>query len=321
MTPKVSVIVPVYNAEKYLIRCIESILSQTEQDFELLLINDGSTDQSGLICNEYLKKSNKIVVYHQMNGGVSKARNCGLLYAKGKYVTFIDADDWIEPGYLATLLEIMSPNGLAVSGVTIGDENLLKKTKIKILDKELAMISVVTHKGIQGYPVAKMFDLKTIKCNDIKFNPEITICEDMLFNIQYLSYVAGEITQTNISNYHYIKNVDSALNRRFVKKGNFDKKDMSEIYAMDLAINCINNMPNVVRVLQLRKAKACITVLRVMIANDCRDKVRYNELIKYARKNCLSYVLSDIGATSSKISMVVGCISPRLEYFIWRQSI
>ena len=96
----ITVIVPIYNVEKYLKRCIESILNQTFKDFELLLLNDGSTDSSGKICDIYASKDNRIVVRHKKNQGVSTTRNLGIDIAKGEYITFIDSDDWIEKDYL-----------------------------------------------------------------------------------------------------------------------------------------------------------------------------------------------------------------------------
>ena len=91
----ISVIVPIYNAEKHLQSCIDSILAQTFTDFELLLINDGSKDNSGSICDEYVIKDNRVRVFHKENGGVSSARNLGLDNAIGEWVTFVDSDDWI----------------------------------------------------------------------------------------------------------------------------------------------------------------------------------------------------------------------------------
>lgn len=104
MVPKISVIVPVYNAEKYLHRCIDSILAQTFTDFELLLINDGSKDSSGDICDEYAVKDSRVRVFHKPNGGVSSARNLGLDNVNGEWISFVDADDWIEPQMLELLL-------------------------------------------------------------------------------------------------------------------------------------------------------------------------------------------------------------------------
>lgn len=101
-TPKISVIVPVYNAEKSLCRCIDSILTQTYQDFELLLINDGSKDSSGAICDSYAAKDSRIKVFHKSNGGVSSARNLGIDNAQGEWLTFVDADDWVEENFLSS---------------------------------------------------------------------------------------------------------------------------------------------------------------------------------------------------------------------------
>ena len=101
--PTISIIVPVYNSEKYLGACIDSILSQYFRDFELILVDDGSRDSSPHICDDYTQKDSRVKVIHKENGGVSAARNDGLDIAKGEYVTFIDSDDWVERDYLSTL--------------------------------------------------------------------------------------------------------------------------------------------------------------------------------------------------------------------------
>ncbi|MEG1313359.1 MAG: glycosyltransferase, partial [Bacilli bacterium] len=103
-SPKLSIIVPVYNVDKYINKCIESILAQTFTDFELLLVNDGSLDSSGSICDEYEKKDSRIKVFHKENGGVSSARNLGLENARGEWIAFVDGDDWISPEMYKKLL-------------------------------------------------------------------------------------------------------------------------------------------------------------------------------------------------------------------------
>ena len=100
---QISIIVPVYNSEKYLDACIDSILSQSFRDFELILVDDGSKDSSAQICDEYASQDTRVRVIHKANGGVSAARNDGLDIAKGEYITFIDSDDWVEREYLETL--------------------------------------------------------------------------------------------------------------------------------------------------------------------------------------------------------------------------
>lgn len=117
--PKISVIVPVYNAEKYLHRCIDSILNQTFPDFELLLIDDGSKDQSGEICDEYAKKDSRVKVFHKENGGVSSARNVGIDNAVGEYICFCDSDDWVEKTWLLSFFERMCDNDMLITSFNI----------------------------------------------------------------------------------------------------------------------------------------------------------------------------------------------------------
>ena len=122
MNPKISVIVPVYNTEKYLHRCIDSILTQIYTDFELLLINDGSTDSSGTICDENAMRDSRVRVFHKENGGVSSARNRGLREANGKYIMFADSDDTFYPNSLLDIQQLIEEdNDLVVCKLRNGD--------------------------------------------------------------------------------------------------------------------------------------------------------------------------------------------------------
>ena len=138
----ISVIVPVYNVEKYLRKCLDSILNQTYQNFEVILVNDGSTDDSGKICNEYALRNPVIKAFHKKNGGLSEARNYGVVYAKGEYVTFIDSDDYIDYHYLERMKKALNLSNADI--VIVGqideteDGNILgikgdSKEEIKIL--------------------------------------------------------------------------------------------------------------------------------------------------------------------------------------------
>ena len=105
MSPKISIIVPVYNAEKTLNQCVDSIIHQSYKDWELFLIDDGSKDHSAAICDKYAQQDERIRVFHKSNGGVSSARNVGLDNAVGEWITFIDSDDWVENNYLENLYQ------------------------------------------------------------------------------------------------------------------------------------------------------------------------------------------------------------------------
>ena len=129
---KISVIVPIYNVEKYLEKCINSIVFQTYKNIEILLIDDGSTDKSSYICEEWKKRDSRINVVHKANGGLSDARNCGLNIASGEYVCFIDSDDYIENDYIEKLYKILIENKLRVSqcGINYINENDKKLKQI-----------------------------------------------------------------------------------------------------------------------------------------------------------------------------------------------
>ncbi len=115
MSELISVVVPVYNVEKYLQRCLESVLAQTYKDIEIILVDDGSTDNSGQICDQYANKDNRIIVIHKPNGGLSDARNAGIEILHGKYVTFIDSDDWIEPSFVEYLHSLITNSNADMS--------------------------------------------------------------------------------------------------------------------------------------------------------------------------------------------------------------
>ena len=131
MNETISIIIPVYNVEKYLNKCLNSVIEQTYKNIEVILIDDGSTDNSGKICDEYAKNDIRIKIIHQQNGGVSTARNNGLEHATGKYITFVDSDDYIEKEMIETMAKkIMKKNAdIVICGVTDRDEenNIINK--------------------------------------------------------------------------------------------------------------------------------------------------------------------------------------------------
>lgn len=143
---KISIIVPVYNVEKYLSKCIDSILNQSFKDFELILVNDGSTDNSGKICDEYKKNNTNITVIHKKNGGLSSARNTGLSICKGEYIAFIDSDDYIHPKMFEVLYNNLI---LYAADISICDyERVIEKTENKV--EEINNIVVKQYDNIEA---------------------------------------------------------------------------------------------------------------------------------------------------------------------------
>ena len=217
---KISVIVPVYNAEKYLQRCIDSILTQTFIDFELLLIDDGSKDKSGEICDEYANRDNRVKVFHKENGGASSARNLGLDYANGKYVVFVDSDDYISASYLDCFYQILLKYNdvdlIIQSPIYTSTNGALKSREIpsKVYDGVNILSDFVTDGNLDfTEPHSKLFRLNLIQENNIRFNEKVIVGEDGIFIACFLRYCKMIISSEDVG-YHYVKS-DMSIQRRF----------------------------------------------------------------------------------------------------------
>ena len=191
MGEKISVIVPVYNVEAYLERCVESILQQTYAHFELILINDGSTDSSGQICDHLASQYENIKVYHIENAGVSNARNMGIQLATGSWVTFIDSDDFVTQDYLATLASavegvnvgfVIAPLHHIKNGIVTDIPSHSEKTELWSTEETMKELLMTTRTSF--FPVAKLFKRDLLA--DEKFNTNYHLAEDALFLTELL---------------------------------------------------------------------------------------------------------------------------------------
>ena len=209
----ISVIVPVYNAEKYIRRCVDSILNQTFEQFELLLIDDGSTDRSLAICDSYTYDK-RIRVIHQTNQGVSVSRNNGIGNAVGQYIAFVDSDDFLEPDALDVFLSAIEENAcdlVCASFQLVSMTEMLCRRKLKrerLSSVQLA--SLCYHNGfdvIVGSVWGKLYRKDIIEKYKIRFPDNISYAEDNVFNIQYYQYINSAMMLDNvIYNYFYNDN-------------------------------------------------------------------------------------------------------------------
>ena len=212
--PLLSIIIPVYQAEKYLGKCIDSILNQAFSDFELILVDDGSTDGSEKICDEYARKDKRIKVIHQANQGVSSARNTGLAYASGEYITFVDADDWIEQNLFQECMKVAEKHPVEVIyhrfTKDIWKNNTASTVKKGVLGPE-GYVSrkelkdyIIQSKGQLNSPVySYIFSKKLLE--DLSFDTSMPYAEDEVFVIQAV---------TKASTYYFVKNEDYHYNAR-----------------------------------------------------------------------------------------------------------
>ena len=218
MDSLISVIVPVYNAEKYLPRCIMSILEQTYRNLEVILVNDGSPDNCGKICDEYAKKDGRIKVIHKQNGGVSDARNAGIDSATGEYIVFVDSDDWLSEKCIECLLDCIENTDMSAGSIAWHEINgtnshmLLNKS---FFGAELINNIIIITKQLDGSVWAKLFKRNIIKENNLRFSFGIPMCEDTQFLVKYMGYCESISTISEIVYNYDLSNEVSAIKKYY----------------------------------------------------------------------------------------------------------
>lgn len=226
--PLLSVIVPVYNAEKWLKECIDSIVTQSFIDFELILIDDGSNDHSGEICDYYRNIDPRIVVSHIGNSGVSNARNLGIKLSRGKWLTFIDSDDWIASNYFQSFKINDAEYDICYQGVKYVYENgheetLFSYSDLMVNDAGANAKSIEeSHLLFDGCPIAKIFRSSIVREHEIKFNSDISMHEDHIFVFDYLLH-SKTISCVAEIGYNYRRGIEGSLSSKVHKPENLFK--------------------------------------------------------------------------------------------------
>lgn len=221
MVPKVSIIIPIYNAEANLNRCIDSVLKQDFQDFELILMNDGSEDSSGSICDSYAKKDSRVRVIHKENSGVSDTRNQAISLAKGEYLQFLDSDDWITPD--ATRLLVRTAEEHDCCDMVISDfyrvvgERLSHKGDIQedgLLTREEFAVYMMEKPADFYYGVLwnKLYRRDIIEKYGLCMDKDISWCEDFIFNMEYIRHVRN-VYALRVPIYYYVKTPGSLVSQ------------------------------------------------------------------------------------------------------------
>lgn len=214
MDKKVSIIVPVYNAENTLERCVRSLTGQTYTEIEIILVNDGSKDNSLELCNRLSAEDSRIRVVNQPNGGVSSARNAGLDVASGEFVMFCDSDDWVSPDWCRVMLEHFVPGDLVVCQYQrwSGGELLAGNSEI--------MVEVARRQDFLHYPMwmcspwNKLFLRSVIEEKHIRFSRGLSMGEDFCFVLDYLCAISGKVRFLNAQLYYYDVSAEDSLSKR-----------------------------------------------------------------------------------------------------------
>lgn len=226
MNQLVSIVVPIYNVEKYLYQCLTSIINQTYSNLEIILVNDGSTDNSMMICEKFYEMDSRIRIINKKNGGLSDARNAGIDIASGKYIIFIDSDDFVEVELVEKLIKYMSEYNLQV--LTFGfyvdivngnediTESFISSTDTFIVtEDEFSKININTQLiGNMGYAWNKMYDLDFIRKNNFKFIKGLSLIEDIMFNTAVFM-IANNIGFIADPLVHYVQRSRETLGNKY----------------------------------------------------------------------------------------------------------
>lgn len=307
---KISIIVPVYNVEAYLERCVESILKQTYTNLEILLVNDGSTDKSGELCDKLALRDHRIRVIHKENGGLSDARNRGIDEASSNLIGFIDSDDYIDEDMYETLYRQMvaSKADLSMCGHYDVYHQIPEKQVAEIKTWELmpeeAIKMVMEAKILSVTAVNKLY--KKALFEQLRFRIG-KIAEDAFIMVD-LIHQCSKIVATNEKKYYYVHRENSITTQKF------SLKFLNVIEAYEQNAKMISeNYPDLYDVAIMRLNWAYFYVLdRLLVDNDFKDKVLEDRLISYLKKNKKSILMDSRFTRARKMSFLALCLSRKL---------
>lgn len=310
----ITIIIPIYNAEKYLKMCLDSVVKQTYKNLEIILINDGSTDGSDKICDNYAKKDRRVNVIHKKNSGQSDCKNIGTSIAKGKYITYVDSDDFIDDKYIEYLYYLIKKDNcdMSITGYEV-IHNDGKKEKTcnheKILTPEETLEKYLYFNGINSASWAKLY--KTSIAKKVKY-PIVKCFEDDATVYKLIS-LCNKISIGNTQMYHYI------IRKNSVTTSRFDENKLYLLTAVDEMQNYLLPLyPNLKKAIIRRKINARFSTLcRLINSNEKNQKIE-KDLIDYINNN-KKYILSDKNTPKrDKIAIFILSINKHLFKICWK---
>ncbi len=308
----ISVLVPVYNVEKYLRRCLDSILMQTCTDYEIVLVDDGSTDQSGSICDAYAAEHRCIRVIHQENAGLAQVRNVSLAAAQGEYITFVDSDDAIEPTYLEVLMRDLEENGADIaicSWSEVSDDGVrselswdLKEKGLQVWETQQAVKSLLYQKGIDNNSWGKLYTREVLQ--GVVF-PAGRVYEDIATTYKIL-LKGKRICYRPEPLYLYTSNAAGISQSEFSPR-RMDLIDMAEGMYLDIE----RRFPEYRRAAQARLLRAYIHVY-LQIPDRAEFKAYQSRIFRGIRKHCAAVAGDGEAKRGTRMAAFIACIHPVL---------
>lgn len=264
--PLISVIVPVYNTEDYLARCLNTIINQTYKNIEIILVNDGSTDNSLKICKKFEKENENVIVIDKQNGGLGSARNAGINASSGSYLSFIDSDDWIKEDMFEYMISLLNNYNADVVDIKITQTDLFEEFKEKATEKieiykEDEILEYYMYRGLSEtngapYSVCRKLYRKSLFVGDTAHFTEGTLNEDICFNFNILRK-ANILIESNQTKYFYFQGIESITNGALQNK-DLDLLKVSE-ELLKLSLSTSNN--NVIKYAEIKKARSYFSLL------------------------------------------------------------
>ena len=304
----VSIVVPVYKVEKYLQRCIESILNQTYKDLDVILVDDGSPDSCGEIAESFKLKDNRISVFHQENKGVSSARNLGLSAAKGKYVVFVDADDYVERDYIYNLVSaIQSKDNVQLGIINYSIAHIPQvKSYPGLYNQKQTAIRLFQKKGFMGYLFNKIFLIDIIRKNHITFSSDSSWCEDALFCSKYIMYTQYSCF-VEYEGYNYCIRNDSATNMEY------NEKHISVLDTYKQIINIMKELQynDLDEQLKINYVVHCINLKRMLLRAN-KDNIALNKYLNRLLRANIKCLINKRMSGKDKVKYLLCIIGARI---------
>ena len=306
----ISVIVPVYNVEWYLEKCVNSIINQTYKNLEIILVDDGATDSSGNMCDELAKSDNRIKVYHKENGGLSDARNYGVERATGDYIGFVDSDDYIESEMFEKLYEAIKKENVDVAECNFRFiysnriANYSEDNYYLVLNRDEYTKEYVNMNRIFGAAWTKL--IKSSLAKEIKF-PKGKLFEDGFYSLELMKKARNFVIFHN-SYYNYVMRENSITNSKFNEKN----LDLIEI-ADDIYDYVISTYPSLKKEADRRKMYSYFNTLdTIILSPDYSNKVYYNNIKSYFHKNFLQLFINNKISFNRKIRLLIMLINKKM---------